>query len=87
MNQRINKEKIIEEIKQAAIDHLNSESADEALSHFTKDIVAVSNEMLFSTYDALEKDVRDYYKILKNINNAKWDKYYFLRFQWLVLYH
>ncbi len=57
MNQRFNEEKIIEEIKQAAIDHLNSNSAEEAMSHFTKDIVAVSNEMLFSKYDALEKDV------------------------------
>ncbi len=72
MNQRFNEEKIIEEIKQAAIDHLNSNSAEEAMSHFTKDIVAVSNEKLFSTYDALEKDVRDYYKILKKINDARW---------------
>jgi ketosteroid isomerase-like protein len=73
VKQRIEKDRIIAEIKQAAIDHLNSKSAEEALSHFTKDIVAVSNEKLFSSYEALEKDVRDYYKILKKINYAKWD--------------
>jgi ketosteroid isomerase-like protein len=73
VKQRIEKNRIIAEIKQAAINHLNAKSSEESISHFTKDIVAVSNEMLFSTYDALEKDVRDYYKILKKINYAKWD--------------
>ena len=72
MNPKVEEEIIIEEIKQAATDHLNCKSAKEALSHFSKDIVAVSNEKLFPTYEALEKDVKDYYKILKKIIFAKW---------------
>ena len=72
MNRRIEGSKIIEEVKQAAIVHLNAKSAEEALSHFTKDIVAVSNEKLFPAFDTLEKDVKDYYKILNKINYAKW---------------
>ena len=59
-------------IQQAAIDHLSSKTAEEALSHFTRDIVAVSNERLFSSYKELEQDVMEYYKILKKINYAKW---------------
>jgi hypothetical protein len=65
-------DKIKEDIKQAAIDHLNSKTVEEALSHFTNDIIAVSNERLFSSHKELEHDVRDYYKILKKVNYAKW---------------
>lgn len=73
MEQNINGNKIREEIKQAATNHLNAKSADEALSHFTKDIIAVSNEKLFASFDELKKDVEDYYNILKNVNYANWD--------------
>jgi hypothetical protein len=72
MKKTIEEDKIKDEIKQSAIDHLSSLSAEEALSHFTKDIVAVSNEKLFHSYEELAEDVRDYYKILKKINYAKW---------------
>jgi ketosteroid isomerase-like protein len=72
MSRRITENEIINEVKQAAVDHLNSKSAEEALVHFTKDIIAVSNEKLFPSYDELEKDVKDYYNILERINYAKW---------------
>jgi hypothetical protein len=67
------KNKISKEVRQAAVEHLCSRTAKEALSHFTKDIIAVSNEKLFPSYAILAKDVEDYYNILKEINIASWD--------------
>ncbi len=66
--------KIETEIKQAAIDHLNSKDASTALSHFTKDVIAVSNNKLFPSYDTLAEDVKVYYNILKEVNYASWDE-------------
>ena len=62
------------EVKQAAIDHLNTKNAETALSHFTEDIIAVSNDKLFPSFEALAKDVRAYYEILKEVNLATWDE-------------
>lgn len=62
------------EIKQAAIDHLNTKDADTALSHFADDIIAVSNDKLFPSLEKLSEDVRAYYKILKEVNLAAWDE-------------
>lgn len=73
MNSKIEETNLIIEIKQAAIDHLNTNSAKEALSHFTNDIVAVSNDKLFTSYDSLAEDVNRYYEILKEVNYAHWD--------------
>ncbi len=73
MNSNIEETNLIIEIKQAAIDHLNTNSAKEALSHFTNDIVAVSNDKLFTSYDSLAEDVNRYYEILKEVNYAQWD--------------
>jgi ketosteroid isomerase-like protein len=64
------------EIKQAAIDHLNTKDAETALSHFAEDIVAVSNDRLFPSFEALAEDVRAYYNILKEVNLAVWDEVY-----------
>lgn len=60
------------EIIQAANKHLHAKTAQEALSHFTKDLIAVSNDEVFYSFDDLEKDVDDYYKNLKKVNSAKW---------------
>lgn len=60
------------EIKQAATEHLNTKNAREALSHFTKDIVAVSNDKIFTSIDSLAIDVKEYYNILKEVNEARW---------------
>ena len=60
------------QIMQAATDHLHAKSALEALSHFTKDIVAVSNDKLFSSFEALAEDVTGFYEILKKVNLAEW---------------
>jgi ketosteroid isomerase-like protein len=61
------------EVKQAAIDHLNAKDADAALSHFTEDIIAVSNERLFPSFEELAKDVLSYYEILEEVNLAVWE--------------
>jgi ketosteroid isomerase-like protein len=62
------------EVKQTAIDHLNTKDADTALSHFTEDIIAVSNDRLFPSFEALAEDVRAYYEILKEVNSAAWNE-------------
>jgi ketosteroid isomerase-like protein len=62
------------EVEQAAIDHLNTKDADTALSHFTDDIIAVSNDKLFPSFEALAEDVRAYYAVLKEVNCAAWDE-------------
>lgn len=62
------------DVKQAAIDHLNTKDADTALSHFSDDIIAVSNDKLFPSFEALAEDVRAYYEILKEVNLAAWDE-------------
>lgn len=61
------------EIKQAAIDHLNTKDAETALSHFAEDIIAVSNERLFPSLKELAEDVRAYYEILEEVNCAAWE--------------
>ena len=62
------------EVKQAAIDHLNTKDAETALSHFADDVIAVSNDKLFPSFEALAEDVRAYYEILKEVNFATWDE-------------
>jgi ketosteroid isomerase-like protein len=64
------------EVKQAAIEHLNTKDADTALGHFADDIIAVSNDKLFPSFESLEEDVRAYYEILKDVNLAAWDEIY-----------
>lgn len=66
--------KIKAEVKQAAIDHLNAKNAKQALSHYTKNVIAVSNEMLFPSFNKLANDIKEYYKILKEVNHASWDE-------------
>ncbi len=66
--------KIEAEVIQAAINHLNSKDASTALSHFSKDIIAVSNNKLVPSYDTLAEDVKAYYNILKEVNYASWDE-------------
>jgi ketosteroid isomerase-like protein len=62
------------EVERAAIEHLNARDADTALSHFTEDAIAVSNDKLFESFGALAEDVRAYYNILKEVNLAAWDE-------------
>ena len=62
------------EVKQAAIDHLNAKDATTALSHFTENVIAVSNVKIFHTFEALAEDVKAYYNILKEVNLAVWDE-------------
>ena len=64
------------EIRQAAIDHLNAKDSATALSHYTDDAIAVSNDILYSSFGKLAEDVEDYYKILKEVNLAVWDEMY-----------
>jgi uncharacterized protein (TIGR02246 family) len=62
------------EVKQTAIDHLNAIDAKTALSHFTEDVIAVSNTQLFPSLEALAENVKAYYNILKEVNFADWDE-------------
>lgn len=64
------------EVKQAANAHLNAKDASTALSHFTEDVIAVSNVKLFPSYEMLAEDVNAYYNILKEVNLAVWDEMY-----------
>ena len=68
--------KIKAEVKQAAIEHLNTKDVETALGHFADDIIAVSNDRLFPSFESLEKDVRAYYEILKEVILAAWDEIY-----------
>ena len=62
------------EVHKAALDHLNTKDAETALSHFSDDIIAVSNNQLFPSFEALAEDVRAYYEILDEVNLAVWDE-------------
>ena len=70
------REQVEAEVKQAAIDHLNSKDARTALSHFTEDVIAVTNTTLFPSLDELSEDVNAYYSILKEVTLAVWDEMY-----------
>jgi ketosteroid isomerase-like protein len=65
--------KIEAEVEQAATTHLNAKDVDSALSHFTDDVLAVSNITLFSSRKSLAADIGEYYKILKEVNYAYWE--------------
>jgi ketosteroid isomerase-like protein len=65
--------KIQADVEQAATKHLNSKDVDTALSHFTDDVLAVSNVKLFPSRESLAADIGEYYKILKKVNYASWE--------------
>jgi ketosteroid isomerase-like protein len=67
-------DKIRAEVEQAATAHLNAKNATTALSHFTKNAIAVSNTKLFPSFEALSEDVKAYYSILQEVNLAVWDE-------------
>lgn len=64
------------EVEQAAFEHLNAKDAETALSHFADDVIAVSNDRLFPSFESLAEDVRAYYEILEEVNLAVWDEIY-----------
>jgi ketosteroid isomerase-like protein len=64
------------EVRKAAIDHLNAKDAATALSHFTSDVIAVSNDKIFRTFESLAEDAEAYYNILKEVDLAIWDEMY-----------
>lgn len=61
------------EVKQAAIEHLNAKDAATALSHYTEDAMAVSNDTLYPSFEKIAEHVKAYYDILKEVNLAVWD--------------
>lgn len=65
--------KIKAEVEQAATTHLNAKDVDAALSHFTDDVLAVSNSKLLFSRESLAADIGEYYKNLKNVNYASWE--------------
>ena len=60
------------EVEKAATQHLNTKDVDTALSHFTDDVIAVSNVNLFPSRESLAAEIGEYYKILKKVNHASW---------------
>ncbi len=67
-------DKIKADVKEAANEHLHAKDADQALNHFTKDVIAISNEKIFPSFNELAQDVKEYYKILKKVNYAGWEE-------------
>ncbi len=61
------------EVKHAATTHLNTKDLASALRHYTDDVVAVSNNRLFSSFESLSSDIEEYYKILRKVNYATWE--------------
>lgn len=66
------RKKITAEVVQAATDHLNARDAETALSHFTTDVIAVTNTHLFPALKELTADVNEYYRSLKQVDLAEW---------------
>lgn len=67
------RDQIKAEIKKAAINHLNSQDANTAISHYTDDAIVATNTLLFPSLNDLSKSVKAYYNILKEVNLAVWD--------------
>jgi ketosteroid isomerase-like protein len=65
--------KIEADVEKAATTHLNAKDVDTALSHFNDDVLAVSNNTLFSSRKSLADDIVKYYSILKEVNYASWE--------------
>ncbi len=65
--------KIKVEIEQAANLHLNATDMDAALSHYTDDMVAISNTEVFFSREELATELSEYYDILKSVNYASWE--------------
>ena len=61
------------EVKRAAIEHLNAKDVATALSHYTEDAMAVTNDTLYPSFEKLAEDIKAYYNILKEVNLAVWD--------------
>lgn len=61
------------EIIEAANIHLHTTDANEALCHFTDDVIAISNEQVFHSKKELKEDIVAYYHKLKKVNFAEWE--------------
>ena len=65
--------KIKSEIEMAATLHLNAIDIDTALSHYTDDLIAISNTTVFSSREELAAELSKYYDILKRVDHASWE--------------
>lgn len=65
--------KVEAEVTLAATTHLNAQDKHTALSHFTDDIIAISNTRVFASRAELASEIDEYYKILKHVNHAAWE--------------
>jgi ketosteroid isomerase-like protein len=65
--------KIEADVEGAATMHLNVKDINTALSHYTDDVIAISNTEIFSSREELAADIDEYYKILKSVNHALWE--------------
>ncbi len=52
---------------------MHAEDRETALSHFTDDILAVSNMKIFPSRESLASDIGEFYKIFKKVNYASWE--------------
>ena len=68
------RDRIEAEVKEAAVNHLNSKDARTALSHYTDDVIAVTNTTLYPSITELSEDINAFYDTLKEVHLAVWDE-------------
>jgi ketosteroid isomerase-like protein len=65
---------IEEAVRQAAWQHLKSENAAVALSHYEPDAILASNGSLYPSFERFAEDAREFYRTLRQIDLAAWDE-------------
>jgi ketosteroid isomerase-like protein len=66
-------QRIENEVRQAAFDHLNARDAATALSDFTEDAVLVSNARWYSSAEWAEQ-IEQFYGTLQDVHIAEWEE-------------
>ena len=64
---------IEEEIIKTAYNHLNSKSAESALSYYTKDATFISNGIQYTSFESFASMLKEFYSTLSKIKLATYD--------------
>ncbi len=64
---------IEEEVKKTAYNHLNSESAESALSYYAKDATIIINGIQFASFESFASMIEEFYGTLSKIKLATYD--------------
>ena len=65
--------RMVDAVQQAAVDHLNAEDAETALSYYAEDAAIVSNGYLYSSFQEFAEHVREFYASLRKVDTAIWE--------------